>query len=231
MIYESGERLLNQLKLLKREMLHPLLLPAIEIDKFMELDLSEDNIELEKIDITSAIEMENYIDRKLSERGAKVAFGGYLEKRAIYRRSDLFKSESIPERNIHLGIDLWCSAGTKVYVPLDGKVHSFADNNNVGDYGPTIILEHELDGAHFFTLYGHLSRNSITSLEVGQLFDKGDILAELGTAEVNGDYSPHLHFQVITDMGDYWGDFPGVCSQEELEKFKDICPNPRIFVS
>lgn len=232
MLYTSAERFISQLESLDKDDLHPLLRVEIDADRYMKLDLSVFNHDLEKVDVSSAHEIQAYIDRKLVENDAHVAYGGYLEERAIYRRSDYFSIPSDPnkERNIHLGLDLWCDAGTAVYTPLDGKVHSFADNQEYGDYGPTIILEHELDGARFYTLYGHLSRASIVSLEVGQLFDKGEKLAELGAPEVNGDYAPHLHFQLITDMEDYWGDFPGVCSKEDLEKFKEICPNPSIFV-
>lgn len=232
MIYSSAQRLLDQLSNLRTDQRHPLLIPEAKGEDYMELDLSVYNSALENVDLSSSDEIQKYITQELERHKARIAYGGYLEQRAIYRRSDYFSMPSDPnkERNIHLGIDLWCEAGTAVYAPLDGMVHSFADNREYGDYGPTIILEHELDGAKFFTLYGHLSRESIVSLEVGQLFDKGEKLAELGTHEVNGDYAPHLHFQIILDMGDYWGDFPGVCSKEDLEKFKEICPNPRIFV-
>ena len=232
MIYSSAQRLLDQLETLRTDQLHPLLLPHLNGGDYMELDLSVFNPELEHIDLASSREIQKFIEHELEKHNARIAYGGYLEQRAIYRRSNYFSIPSDPnkERNIHLGLDLWCEAGTAVYAPLDGTVHSFADNQEYGDYGPTIILEHELDGAKFFTLFGHLSRESIVSLEVGQLFDKGEKIAELGIPEVNGDYAPHLHFQIILDMGEYWGDFPGVCSKEDLAKFKEICPNPRIFV-
>ena len=45
-------------------------------------------------------------------------------------------------RRLHLGVDIWADAGTPVYVPLDGRIHSFRDNNHFGDYGPTVILQH-----------------------------------------------------------------------------------------
>jgi murein DD-endopeptidase MepM/ murein hydrolase activator NlpD len=33
------------------------------------------------------------------------------------------------------------------------------------------------------------------------MFIKGQQIAALGDSAVNGDYSPHLHFQVIKNMG------------------------------
>ncbi|MFT7385366.1 MAG: hypothetical protein ACI82E_000115 [Nonlabens sp.] len=57
------------------------------------------------------------------------------------------------------------------------------------------------------------------------------MIASLGKPEENGGYSPHLHFQIMTDMKTYKGDFPGVAATEELEDYKKIIldPNPFIF--
>ena len=98
-------------------------------------------------------------------RNKSIAFGGYLEPRSIYNRSNYFNSKSALEtRNIHLGIDLWCAAETPVLAAFDGVVHSFKDNTNHGDYGPTLLLKHCIDNVEFYTLYGHLSRSSIKDL-------------------------------------------------------------------
>jgi peptidoglycan LD-endopeptidase LytH len=43
---------------------------------------------------------------------------------------------------------------------------------------------------------------------------------------VNGDWPPHLHFQLITDMMGNTGDFPGVCLPEEKQAYKVLCPDP-----
>jgi murein DD-endopeptidase MepM/ murein hydrolase activator NlpD len=77
------------------------------------------------------------------------------------------------ERSLHLGVDIWGPAGTKVYAPLGGMVHSFAFNNNFGDYGATIILQHNLETTAFYTLYGHLSLADLTNMRVGKFIDKG----------------------------------------------------------
>lgn len=55
-------------------------------------------------------------------------------------------------RSIHPGIDLFTGKGTEILAPLNGKIHSFQDNNNFGDYGSTIILEHLEKGIKFYTL-------------------------------------------------------------------------------
>jgi murein DD-endopeptidase MepM/ murein hydrolase activator NlpD len=164
----------------------------------------------------------------LQEKNAETGIGGYLEDRVIYRRSHIFQ-ETEP-RSLHLGIDIWAPAGTFVYSPLPAVVHSFQDNAEFGDYGPTIILQHELEGVPFFTLYGHLSRESLYSLEEGNAIEKGHKIAEFGPFPENGDWPPHLHFQVIADIQDMEGDFPGVCKPSEKSLFTAICPDPNLIL-
>lgn len=202
----------------------------IPIEKYISLNLSETNETLNKIDVSSSSKLENYISNYIKINNAQVAFGGYLEVRNIYKRSQYFNSQAQDERNIHLGIDLWCDVETPVYTPLDGIIHSFENNTNHGDYGPTIILKHNISGVEFFTLYGHLSLASIQNLEVGKIFKQNDEIATLGDASVNGDYPPHLHFQIIKDIQYFKGDYPGVCSKQDLEFYTANCPNPDLLL-
>lgn len=152
--------------------------------------------------------------------------GGYLEERGIYN-SPVFKTENEEPRKLHLGVDLFAPAGTPFRAPLDGRVHSFQNNDGELDYGPTIILEHEpADGLTFWTLYGHLSEKSLTNLTAGKPVSRGDILADLGDKTINGGWAPHLHFQIILDLQGRSGDFPGVCKVSEREEWAAICPSP-----
>lgn len=216
---------------LKSLQVHPLISPEVSKNTYVPLDLSIYNTELDSVEVSSSNALEIYIWNHLNANNAKVAFGGYLEHRDIYNRSDYFNADKPEEeRNIHLGLDLWIEAGTAVYAPLDGKIHSFKNNTNYGDYGPTIILEHHIENETFFTLYGHLSLESITTLEVGVEVKKGQKIATLGTAEVNGDYAPHLHFQIIKDIQNYEGDYPGVSNQLNLEFYKTNCPDPNLLL-
>ena len=131
---------------------------------FCKLDLSVTNKELENIAIVNPDICQNYIDGVLNRTNTKITYGGYLEKRNLYNEKPSF---SIVDniRNIHLGIDFWTKAGTKVIAPIKGKIHSFQNNKSKGDYGPTIILQHEIEGFEFHTLYGHLSLASIEKNE------------------------------------------------------------------
>ena len=199
----------------------------ILFDQYCTIDLSAGNPDLKTFDVSSSTAWEDYVTSLLKRNNAKIAYGGYLEVRNLYDRSDYFQAKSEDEkRNIHLGIDFWCEAGTNICAFLDGQVHSFANNKNYGDYGPTIILEHKLGQEKLYSLYGHLSEVSLETIEIGQRIGKGQNFATLGTSEVNGDYAPHLHFQIIRDLQGKFGDYPGVSSKKNLDFFKMNCPDP-----
>lgn len=203
---------------------------AISYSDYVPLDLSDISEELKEYKPKTAAEYDVFITDYLSKKQARVAYGGYLEKRNLYERSSIFNSVQKEERNIHIGLDLWVQANTPVLAALDGVVHSFYYNNNLGDYGPTIILQHMLNKCKFYSLYGHLSLESLDLLKIGQTVQKGEQIATLGDAKVNGDYAPHLHFQLIEDIQNYNGDYPGVCSENDLEFYKKNCPNPNLLL-
>ena len=128
---------------------------TIDYTDYIPLDLSASYTDELDPDLTDAKKFEEFVENHLSKNNAKVTFGGYLEKRNLYKRSETFNDKNTVERNIHIGLDLWIKAGTSVLSALEGKIHSFQNNLGLGDYGPTIIVEHEIDGLTFYTLYGH----------------------------------------------------------------------------
>lgn len=194
------------------------------------LDFTRENPLVTQDIIESSVSQEAFIVGQLKNAGARVGVGGYLEQRKLYQRGSIFNNDADP-RNIHLGIDLWIKAGTNVYCPFDGEVFSLKNNEGTGDYGPTIILKHQLDGCEFYTLYGHLSTHSIWTINTGDHFSTGDKLCEIGNYPINGDWSPHLHFQILTNLDDFNdGDYPAVCTQANLAKFSMYCPNPNLML-
>lgn len=200
---------------------------SIPLQKYIPLDLSISNADLQRVDVSSSSALEQYINQHIQKHKGLVAYGGYNETRNIYQRSTHFNQQNQDsERNIHIGLDLWLAAGSPIFAPLDATVHSFKNNTHYGDYGPTIILKHELNDVTFYTLYGHLSLDAIANLHVGQTFQQGDQIATLGDASVNGDYPPHLHFQIIRDLQGYEGDYAGVCSKKDLDFYLGNCPSP-----
>ncbi|WP_378187075.1 peptidoglycan DD-metalloendopeptidase family protein [Aquimarina sp. W85] len=209
----------------------PVIIDPQQKEQYIRIDLSSSNKELRTIDLTSPDDFEDYVNTFLTANQGTMAYGGYLEQRDLYKRSTYFNQKDPQlERNIHLGLDIWCAAGARVVAPIKGRIHSFKNNTNFGDYGPTIILEHQEDGVTFFTLYGHLSLASLQGISVGQSINKGDVFAALGDATVNGTYAPHLHFQIIKELDGNIGDYPGVSNQLEVDKFKKNCPDPNLLL-
>lgn len=215
-------------------------------------DFTDRNTSLSSEDIADTDRFAGWINRTLQQHHARYGIGGYGEHRTLYARSAHFDEpltavglqtktrpgsepartavmESEPRR-LHLGVDIWGPTGTKVMAPLPGIVHSFAFNNNDSDYGATIILTHHLDGVGFHTLYGHLSLNSLKNLYEGQQVTKGEVIAEFGMRFENGNWPPHLHFQIIADMQGWKGDYPGVCRFSERQQWLAGCPDPNIIL-
>ena len=203
---------------------------SITYSHYIPIDLSISNLDLSEIDMKNSKDFETYIENHIEKNQAKVAFGGYNEERNLYKQTSLFDDDQADERNIHIGMDLWIKAKTPVLAALDGKIYGFDYNAGAGNYGPTIILEHTLENEIFYTLYGHLSVESIENIEIGTFFKKVQQLATVGDSSVNGGYSPHLHFQIIKNIEDNFSDYPGVCSKKDLDYYIENCPNPNLLL-
>jgi murein DD-endopeptidase MepM/ murein hydrolase activator NlpD len=151
--------------------------------------------------------------------------GRYNEKRANMYETPLFGGE----RNVHVGIDIWAEAGEPVFSFYVGEVLYMRDNDRPGDYGPTIIIAYELNDMLLYALYGHLSRESLQMVTIGEQVKKGQKIAELGDQDVNGGWVPHLHFQLSReDPGE--ADMPGVVAEEDREEALATYPDPRLIL-
>lgn len=211
---------------------HPVVQFNTATDKLLLMDFTINNTGLTAELLEDTQKFSAYIMAQLQQRGARYGIGGYDENRAVYSRSKHFDEPNGGEpRRLHLGIDIWGTAGTPVFAPLGGMVHSFAFNDHFGDYGATIVLLHQLDGMGFYTLYGHLSLKDIAVLNEGQYINRGEEFAHFGEPAENGHWPPHLHFQVIQDMHLKEGDYPGVCKMSEREKYLANCPNPDLVLN
>jgi len=173
------------------------------------------------------------IFEEIERAGAEVGVGRYDEARLLYS-SPLFADSSNPtseRRTIHLGIDLFVKPGTAVHAPLDGVVHTLANNSAPLDYGPLVILGHKTgDGEDFFTLYGHLTTETLEKLRVGQPIRRGEEFARVGGVHENGGWAPHVHFQVILDLLDLDRDFPGVARASERGIWTSLSPDPNLLL-
>ncbi|MFO8055484.1 MAG: peptidoglycan DD-metalloendopeptidase family protein [Bacteroidales bacterium] len=202
----------------------------LQSKKLCYLDLSAANPDLGIEQISDNALFSETIKAFTESAGADIAIGRYDEDRSIYTKSEHFTPPGQEPRTLHLGVDLWMTAGTSIHAPLAARVHSFNHNDNYGDYGPTIILAHELEGILFYTLYGHLSLASLKDIFEGQHIAKGQAFCTLGSPDENGQWPAHLHFQLISNMMGKKGDFPGVAKCSEREKFLKICPDPGLIL-
>jgi 4-aminobutyrate aminotransferase-like enzyme/Ser/Thr protein kinase RdoA (MazF antagonist) len=170
---------------------------------------------------------------EMQRAGVSVGIGRYDEPRLLYT-SPLFGESANPtdeRRTIHLGIDLFVTPGTPVHAPLDGTVHLVATNTAPLDYGPLVILRHETSGRdEFFTLYGHLAKNTLLELKTGQRISRGERFAHVGEPSENGGWPPHVHFQVILDLLDRGADFPGVAFSSQRALWTSLSPDPNLLL-
>ncbi len=199
--------------------------PALQ--RLLKLDFTSANTGLTAAVIEDTNRFSDYVSAQLADANAVFGVGGYNEHRTVYSRSRVFDApEGQPSRQLHLGIDIWGVAGTAVSAPLDGVVQSFAFNSAYGDYGATIILKHLINGTIFYSLYGHLSLRDIESLEEEQPIKAGQVFAHFGKPAENGQWPPHLHFQLMMSMEGKKGDYPGVCTLAEKDHYLNNCPDP-----
>lgn len=192
-------------------------------------DFTSQNQELQTIDSHNTQVFTQYLFGLIEQNQCVAGIGGYAEDRVIYHKSELF-FDNREFRTIHLGLDLFVQPGTPILAPLDGKFHSVKNNEAFGDYGPTMVLEHEVDGCVFYTLYGHLSLESIKNVIIGRKCEQGQEIGQVGEPPINGDWPPHVHFQIITDMQGQQGDFPGVASCSQAKELLRICPDPNLML-
>jgi 4-aminobutyrate aminotransferase-like enzyme/Ser/Thr protein kinase RdoA (MazF antagonist) len=165
--------------------------------------------------------------------GTDVAVGRYDEVRGLYSGAAFGDAlrPTTERRCLHLGLDLFAPAGTRIHAPLDGTIFACANNAKAQDYGPVIILRHLTRGGRaFFTLYGHLSTSSLERVSVGQRVACGQPFAQVGDAKVNGGWTPHVHVQIITDDLGLSTDFPGVARASERALWQSLSPDPNLII-
>jgi murein DD-endopeptidase MepM/ murein hydrolase activator NlpD len=199
-------------------------------DRLLKFNFTASNSDLSAEGIADTARFSNWVNLQLMQNRCRYGIGGYMEHRTLYARSALFDTGNEEPRRLHLGMDIWAAAGTPVYAPLQGTVHSFQNNDRFGDYGPTIILQHDLDGLMLYSLYGHLNADCLNHLQVGQTIVKNQPIASFGTERENGSWPPHLHFQLMFDMQGKTGDYPGVCRFSEKDEYQQNIPDPDLIL-
>ncbi len=169
----------------------------------------------------------------MRDANVRVSIGRYDEARMLYVTPAFAAGDGTlnEQRTIHIGLDLFADAGTPVFAPFDGVVHMAEAHLQPLDYGGVIVLRHTLDdGTAFFTLYGHLCPASFAALVTGQRVACGEQIATLGVPAENGNWTPHLHLQVITDLLELGSDFPGVGTASRRAVWRSVSPDANLIV-
>ena len=171
------------------------------------------------------------IDKLQKKHPTKIIAGGYLEPRPLYTSSayDKIGNSSKEKRTIHLGIDYWLPFETPVHALFVSEVVIAVNDKGDKEYGGLVVLKHNFNDVEFYTLYGHLSVASATKHNIGDKLKAGDQVGSLGNYPENGNWAPHLHFQVMLSMLDYKVDYPGVAYFKQINVWKSICPDPNML--
>ncbi len=171
------------------------------------------------------------LNRLQKEHQEKIIAGGYMEPRAVYTSSayDKIGNNGRENRTIHLGIDFWLPTHTPVHALLDGEIVTTVNDDASKGYGGLIILKHQIASLEFYTLYGHLTIESTHQKQLGEKIKKGECIGYLGDPTENGNWAPHLHFQILLSMLHYQTDFPGVGYYNQIDVWKGLCPDPNLL--
>ncbi|WP_170990168.1 peptidoglycan DD-metalloendopeptidase family protein [Aquamicrobium sp. LC103] len=167
-------------------------------------------------------------DALMAAEGARLGIGTWHEYRTVYS-TDAYVSVFDPSvrRDHHLGIDLFCDAGTALVLPMDGEVVDARIIDARLDYGGVLVLEHEFaEGRKFWSLWGHLSHASARAWKPGDRIAAGTTFCDMGDFEENGWWLPHLHFQLSAEKYPDFGMMPGVGEGAFLSIWTDLFPDP-----
>lgn len=168
------------------------------------------------------------IRRSMADAGVRVAVGRYDELRPSYESS---RDDPSDQRGVHLGIDVFVEPGMMVHAPIAGIVHDSGTSRSALGFGPTVVLRHQTGyGTPFFTLYGHLDREAPSLCPPGRVVAPGTRLGRIGTPDVNGGWTPHLHFQLTVDLLGLGRRFPGMGRLAQREAWRELCPNPNLVL-
>ena len=210
-------------KILKNLSCHPLLERSLWNSKhyIFKLDTPSDFSGIDPFNMAAMIDK---TEQLLQQHHTTIGIGRYNEKRELYQHPQY------NNRCIHLGIDICTTAHTPLFAPINGIIHQIANHDMPGDYGPTIIIKHHVQQQTFYTLYGHLSLNSINQLHLNQHIQAGEKIGAIGSPQENGGWPPHCHFQIIKQLKEGENNFPGVCSEQERKKMLNLCPDPNLLL-
>jgi len=212
----------------------PVMGKEIDSNKLTVFDWSIGSAELGSYDQMEDVESSTYsIFRKIQREDAHFGVGRYDEPRPVYTTDAYAKegNEGLEWRTIHIGVDLFLPAGAPLFAPIDGEVVICHDDAGDKEYGPLLVLKHQVSpDLFFYTLYGHNDPEVLDRYQAGDFVQAGDRISFIGNFPENGNWVPHVHFQIVSDLFDYVDDFPGVVYPNQRDIWKSICPDPNLLL-
>ena len=211
--------------------------PGLKTAPRVRVDLGAAAVAAAGVDPGDLSALTGYVFGRMGESGARFGIGRYLERRPINRGSQ-FALATGEQRDVHLGVDVYAEPGEPVCAALAGTVEAIEDRGP-GDYGPVVLLAHATEeglepatnrGVPFWTLYGHLDREVLGRLAVGERLEAGALVGRIGSAAENGGWPPHLHLQLLTHtLGEGCGIY-GVAPPSTLDIWESVSPDPNLIL-
>ncbi len=202
----------------------PVIRPDLARPKVAVLDFSASSPDAAELASLDGPGFDRWCEGKTANAGADFAVGSYGEDRTIYK-GEAFDIGAA-RRSVHLGIDIFAPAGEPVHAPFAGRVAFLHDDAVPYGFGPTVLLAHEAEAETFWTLYGHLSHDGFAKLTPGQAIAKGQAFASFGQRHENGNWPPHLHFQIVTDHLGLQARMHGVGVGRDWQIWRQVSPDP-----
>ncbi|MDD2917244.1 MAG: peptidoglycan DD-metalloendopeptidase family protein [Candidatus Gracilibacteria bacterium] len=168
--------------------------------------------------------MQNWNEKTLRENNKQWGIAGYLEDRSLRLRGTHLLEEG---RVYHLGIDIIAPTGTNIFSPLAGEVIESAVELGSAGYGGYVIIRYALEDSMFYVLYGHLNPDSLHN--IGSI-NPGEVVGEIGSPDVNGGWTTHLHMQAFTGVDFEEWKMKGYCSLKDMKKIRTICLDPSFLL-
>ncbi len=209
----------------------PVIRPEVRRPRVTVFDFSAGSPDAGILQGLDGVGFDRYCEEKIERQGADFGIGTYGEDRTIYKGAAFETTASHVRRSVHIGIDLFAPAGEPVHAPLPGTVAFIHDDAVAFGFGPTVLLQHQTgDGDIFWTLYGHLSRATVARLVPGQKIAAGEAFAAFGPRPENGEWPPHLHFQILTDHLGLEARMHGVGTLAQWQIWQQIAPDPSVIL-
>ena len=188
---KEAENLVNEIKEENKEKDENLDLSIVEKYTEKPEEVTTDEVEVAKINVTGKVAEKIIADQKAKEEQERinampVINGIRLAQLPVTGTiSSRFGVSSSIRRSTHTGLDIACPTGTPIKVTSDGTITSASYS---GSYGNLVKVSH---GNGIETWYAHTSKMYVSP---GQQVKAGDVIAAVGST--GNSTGAHLHLEI-----------------------------------